>query len=79
MKSERSYPRAVITDKGAFDSLNVVFYDPLAKLYRGYIRGYHNSADPKIKNAVRDIRLIESKDFKTWSEPRQRSPSRLDA
>ena len=59
----------VITDKGAFDSLNVVFYDPELKLYRGYIRGFHKSADPA-KNGVRDIRMIESKDFKTWSEPR---------
>ena len=67
----------IITDKGIFDSLNVFFYDPLAKIYRGYIRDFHQFGNPSVKcqkiteDSVRDIRLIESKDFKTWSDPRQ--------
>ena len=60
----------VITNKGAFDSLNVVFWDARAEIYRGYIRGFHNTANPRIKNPVRDISYIESKDFKTWTEPK---------
>ncbi len=60
----------IITSKGAFDSLNVVFWDARAGLYRGYIRGFHNPDMPNpSKEQVRDIRYIESKDFKTWTDP----------
>ncbi len=55
--------------KGALDTLNVVFWDAIAVLYRGYIRGYHKTDNPRIKSYVRDVRYIESKDFKTWSDP----------
>ncbi len=60
----------VITNKGAFDSLNVVFWDAVAGLYRGYIRGFHNTSNPRIKNPIRDISYIESKDFVTWTNPK---------
>ena len=60
----------VITSKGAFDSLNVVFWDARAGIYRGYIRGFHNTNNPRIKNPVRDIAYIESKDFKNWTDPK---------
>ena len=60
----------IITSKGAFDSLNVVFWDPRAGLYRGYIRGFHHTDDPRIKSPVRDIAFIESADFKNWSAPK---------
>jgi len=75
-----------ITDKGAFDSLNIIFWDTEAKLYRGYIRGFHEIGDllgedefdekpfelpDHVRNSrIRDIRYIESRDFKSWSRPR---------
>lgn len=63
-----------ITDKGTFDSLNVAFYDATASKYRCYFRSFH---DPETKldaewseENIRDIRYIESTDFRSWSEPR---------
>jgi len=76
----RCYPSAdglhfrqggIITGKGAFDSLNVVFWDREAGVYRGYIRGFHPAAMPNpMDESVRDISYIESKDFKKWTDPR---------
>ena len=61
----------IITGKGSFDSLNVVFWDREAGVYRGYIRGFHPAAMPNPMNeSVRDISYIESKDFKKWTDPR---------
>ena len=67
-----------ITDCGAFDSLNVAFWDKEAQIYRCYFRGFHpmGSKNPEMsapydwKTDVRDIRYSESKDFKEWSKPR---------
>lgn len=50
----------VIT-KGAFDSQNLSFWDPLRKHYWCYLRDFHNG--------IRDIRVSTSKDFFTWTEP----------
>ncbi len=62
-----------ITDKGAFDSLNVAFWDENASKYRCYFRSFHQpdlSDAPAFENeAIRDIRYIESPDFVNWSEP----------
>lgn len=52
-----------VKNGGIFDSLNTVYWDDEVKKYKGYIRGIHD-ADEK-----RDIRYIESTDFKNWSEP----------
>lgn len=52
--------------EGFFDSLNVVFRDPLANRYRGFIRGFHNARIPG-KDKVRDIRYVESEDFLSWT------------
>ena len=46
--------------KGAFDSLNLAFWDPLSEQYWCYFRDFHN--------ALRDIRVCTSRDFLTWSE-----------
>ncbi|MBP5640581.1 MAG: hypothetical protein J6X55_13940 [Victivallales bacterium] len=55
---------------GWFDSLNVIFWDNEAKLYRCYFRGFH--AKPgEDKPTVRDISYTESTDFKNWTEPTQ--------
>ena len=59
----------VITSTGSFDSLNVVFQDPLSGRYFGYVRGFHASPDGRIENRIRHIAFIESSDFKKWSEP----------
>jgi len=75
----------VLTDKGAFDTLNVAFWDEDAKMYRCYIRGFHVSGDLEYKDPederplflspsdrnvrVRDIRYMESEDFESWTRP----------
>ncbi len=57
---------------GAYDSLNVAFWDKEAEMYRCYFRWNHVPGDPstneKMGLGIRDIRYIESKDFKNWSE-----------
>lgn len=62
-----------IHEHGAYDSLNVAFWDENAKVYRCYFRGNHKvgdkSVDVKMGLEVRDIRYMESKDFKNWSKP----------
>lgn len=79
-------PGRMITNKGAFDSLNTIHWNESAGVYRGYMRGFHlpgdlNGNDPmddrplelpdaERNERVRDVRYIESKDFKTWSHPK---------
>jgi len=55
MKSE-----PVIT-RGAFDSQNLAFWDPHARLYREYHRSFHNG--------VRAIMTGTSTDFLGWADP----------
>ena len=50
-----------IITKGAFDTQNNAFWDPLRKHYWCYIRDFHNG--------IRDIRVATSTDFRTWTEP----------
>ena len=52
--------KAVIT-KGAFDSQNLAFWDPIRNEYRAYVRDF--------RNKLRDIRTATSEDFIHWSEP----------
>ena len=47
--------------KGAFDSQNLAFWDPLRKLYVEYHRGF--------REGFRDIMTSTSPDFVTWTEP----------
>ncbi|MCS7158602.1 MAG: hypothetical protein N0A16_12865 [Blastocatellia bacterium] len=47
--------------KGAFDSLNTIFWDSERKQYVAYIRDF--------KNGVRSIRRTTSVNFVDWSEP----------
>ena len=54
------HPEPVITD-GAFDSQNLAFWDPQAKLYREYHRTF--------TNRIRAIMTATSKDFINWTEP----------
>src|SRR5262249_22823700 len=50
----------VIT-KGAFDSLNIAFWDPVAGLYRSYSRYF--------ADGVRAIQNCTSEDFLHWTDP----------
>jgi hypothetical protein len=52
--------RPILT-KGAFDTQNNAFWDPLRKHYWCYIRDFHQG--------IRDIRVATSADFRTWTEP----------
>ncbi|MBN2295474.1 MAG: hypothetical protein JXM70_23795 [Pirellulales bacterium] len=52
--------KPVIT-KGAFDSQNLAFWDPLRKCYVDFHRGF--------RNGFRDIMTCTSKDFLTWTDP----------
>lgn len=65
----------ILTTDGAFDSLNVCFWDPLANKYRLYYRNFHPYERPSgnenmSKQDLRDIRYMESVDFEHWSQPR---------
>jgi hypothetical protein len=50
-----------IITKGAFDTQNNAFWDPLRRHYWCYVRDFHNG--------IRDIRVAVSTDFRTWTEP----------
>lgn len=69
-----TFQRILSTD-GAFDSLNVAFWDPLCGKYRLYFRNFHSARGPMSNvnmspQSLRDIRYMESEDFEHWSEPR---------
>lgn len=51
----------LLTDKGVFDSVNVMLWHAGKKKYVGYIRDFHDG--------IRDIRYLESEDFRNWSKP----------
>lgn len=50
-----------ILTQGAFDSLNLAFWDPLRQHYWCYFRDFHQG--------LRDIRVSTSTDFLEWTEP----------
>ena len=52
---------APVITKGAFDTQNIAFWDPVRRHYWAYIRDFHSG--------VRDIRVATSPDFLAWSEP----------
>ncbi len=61
-----------------FDSLNTAHYDKRIGKYRCFFRGWHNdelvcdcNASALSKCVTRDIRYMESEDFKNWSDPIQ--------
>jgi len=61
----------LLTNQGQFDTLNVVLWDAERQKYMGYIRGFHNmTAANSPWTGVRDIRYMESEDFRNWSEPK---------
>ena len=62
-----------IHEHGAYDSLNVAYWDENAKKYRCYFRGNHKegdrTVDAKMGLEVRDVRYMESEDFESWTKP----------
>jgi len=71
----------LMSEKGTFDTQNVAFYDARIKKYVCYIRDYHDPEQKdfedfktllsKEETAVRDIRVMYSDDFKTWTTPKR--------
>lgn len=62
-------PGVMLTDKGMFDTLNVAFWDEKEQIYRAYLRNFHDIPNGDLNAGKRDIRYMESKDFRSWSEP----------
>ena len=71
----------LLCDDGAYDSMNVCFWDQGEKQYYLFYRGVHGEGTvdgkwaPGQGNAlhntiIRDVRVRTSKDFITWSEPK---------
>ena len=69
--------RYLMGTHGAYDSMNTAFWDKERETYVSYFRGYHSFDEngnfvERSKNgddgAVRDIRVMYSKDFESWSE-----------
>ena len=72
--------KRILANDGAYDSLNVCFWDEETKQYYLFYRGVHGEGTVNGKWAegagkarhttvVRDIRMRISKDFMNWSEP----------
>ena len=62
--------KAVLTDKGHFDSLNTMFWKD--GKYWCYFRGFHNIIPGgEISWATRDIRVMSSEDSVNWTDPKQ--------
>lgn len=57
----------LMTRLGAFDSLNVAFWDAVRGEYHLYFRAFHGMKPGVI--GIRDVRHSVSKDFRTWSAP----------
>lgn len=72
---------STITDKGRFDTVNVVQWYPKTEQYHCFIRDFHHPADENgvcrdldakeqgWNETIRDIRVLTSKDFIHWTEP----------
>lgn len=53
---------------GAYDSMNVSFWDKNRQQFWAYIRGFHGDNENHNLN-VRDVRWCISKDYRNWSNP----------
>lgn len=72
---------STITDEGYFDTLNTVMWHQATGRYVCYIRSFHQEKtfkefegtekDGSINDFVRDIRVLYSDDFVTWTKPRR--------
>lgn len=71
----------LLADDGAYDSLNVAFWDAATEQYFLFYRGLHgdaardgkwNGTEERLMHTtvIRDVRVRTSKDFVSWSEPK---------
>ncbi len=61
----------MMTDKGAFDSINTAWWDASRREYHAFVRGYHPVRSERNNDLrVRDIRHMTSKDFRNWTTPK---------
>jgi hypothetical protein len=58
-----------MTHHGAFDSLNIAFWDRHQGQYRCYLRDFHKVPGDDLNAGIRDIRWMTSADFKDWTIP----------
>jgi len=58
-----------ITSKGMFDTQNVAFWSETHGKYFCFIRDFHGDPALDLNEKIRDIRVIVSEDFKTWTDP----------
>ena len=72
--------KRMLVDDGAYDSMNVAFWDEITEQYFLFYRGIHGEGtvdgkwtvqqdNARHNNVIRDVRVRRSKDFITWSEP----------
>lgn len=69
--------KKILPIKGVFDSMNIIFWDKKDEVYKLYIRDFHgqNGEDvtyeptEAMEKAIRDVRLVTSKDLETFSKP----------
>lgn len=72
----------IITEHGRFDTVNVVQWYPKTAQYHCFIRDFHHPADENgvcrdvaiteergLNEAIRDIRVLTSRDFIHWTKP----------
>lgn len=58
-----------VPNGGIFDSMNIAYWDSEKGKYVSYVRGLHDAPGRGTANGLRDIRYMESDDFKVWSNP----------
>lgn len=58
-----------VPNGGIFDSMNVAYWDSIKKKYVAYVRGIHDGPGRGTAHALRDIRYMESDDYKNWTNP----------
>jgi len=61
--------RWIMTQKGCFDTQNVAFWSKTFGKYFCYIRDFHDVPGNDMNAGIRDIRVMTSADFKTWTDP----------
>jgi len=56
----------IVEDAGNLDSLNIAFWDSTRGQYFCYVRDFHPTEET---SRYRDVRVMTSRDFVTWSKP----------
>ncbi len=56
--------------EGTFDTHNIAVWIPERQQYMAFIRDFHDIPGDDWNRGVRDVRYMESSDFKSWSTPK---------